>query len=230
MWAMRSTESWRPMAFGFKDPRKIREPICEPLWWGVRVLVHVDEFGVRIRDVDGTEMDGWPDLREAIRWATSDAQEMVIDAYLVPAFEDTVGIEGFTNVDLPSSGTVVRSFFFGSITSGREKRDDRVKDAQARIVDVDPQADAAIVAIDLLWLDGESLLDVPLAERKRILDAVLTEKDLVRRTVHVRPPVETWYRQWRAFGFREFAVKDANSRYVPGGESDLWTTAAIPKR
>ena len=27
-----------------------------------------------------------------------------------------------------------------------------------------------------------------------------------------------------------FAVKDANSRYVPGGESDLWTTAAIPRR
>jgi ATP dependent DNA ligase-like protein len=216
------------MAFGFKNPRRIREPICEPLWWGVRVLVHVDEFGVRIRDVDGTEIDGWPDLREAIRWSASSAQELVFDAYLVPAFGDTVGVEGFSDVDLPSSRSVVRTFFFGSL--GSNKRDDRAKDAQARIVDVNPDADAAIVAIDLLWLDGESLLDLPLAERKRLLDAVLVEKDLVRRTVHVRPPVETWYRQWRAFGFREFAVKDANSRYVPGGESDLWTTASIPKR
>ncbi|HEX8024987.1 MAG TPA: hypothetical protein VF484_02165 [Candidatus Limnocylindrales bacterium] len=227
---MLRTESWRPMAFGFKDPRRIREPICEPLWWGVRVLVSVDRFGVRIRDVDGTEIDGWPDLREAIKWAASSTDEVVFDAYLVPAFEDTIGVEGFTDVDLPSSRHIVRTFFFGSLGSGRDKRDDRIKDVQARIVDVNPEADAAIVAIDLLWLDGESLVDLPLGERKRLLDAVITEKDLVRRTVHVRPPVETWYRQWRAFGFREFAVKDANSRYVPGGESDLWTTAAIPKR
>jgi len=219
------------MAFGFKDPKKIREPICEPLWWGVRVLVHVDEYGVRIRDVDGTEVDGWPDLREAIRWAAASSQELVIDAYLIPALEDTVGVEGFTDVDLPSAGSVTRTFFFGNAFRGqREKQDDRLKDVQSRVVDVSPEAGAAIVAIDLLWLDGESLVDLPLAERKRLLDSVLTEKDLVRKTVHVRPPVEAWYRQWRAFGFREFAVKDANSRYVPGGESDLWTTASIPRR
>ena len=227
---MRATDSWRPMAFGFKDVKRIREPICEPLWWGARVLVHVDDFGVRIRDVEGEDVEGWADLRKAIE-ASAAGSELVIDAYLIPALEDTTGVESFGDVDLPSSGRFARQFFMGNV--GQQRTEDsveKVENAEARIVDLDPDEPAAIVAIDLLWLDGESLLDVPLGERKRLLDSALAERQLVRRTVHVRPPVETWYRQWRAFGFREFAVKDANSRYVPGGESDLWTTAAIPRR
>jgi len=215
------------MAFGFKDVKRIREPVCEPLWWGVRVLVLVDQFGVRMRDAHGAEIEGWDELRKAIQ-ASAGASEMVVDAYLLPAFEDTVGVEGFGTEDLPSSGQMARQFFMGNI--GANSRDDKLKNHDARVVDMAQDEPAAIVAIDLLWLDCQSLLDIPLAERKRLLDGVLTERQLVRRTVHVRPPVEQWYRQWRAFGFREFAVKDANSRYKPGSASDLWATAPIPKR
>jgi hypothetical protein len=223
---MLATESWRPMAFGLKDVRRIREPICEPLWWGIRVLVHVDRDGVRIRDVEGSEIPGWDELRGAIE-ASAGGSEMVVDAYLLPALDDTTGAESFGNEDIPTPRQFARQFFVGNVRS--QARED-AENSAARLVEIAPDEPAAIVAIDLLWLDGESLLDVPLGERKRLLDAVLTEHPLVRRTVHVRPPVETWYRQWRAFGFREFAVKDANSRYVPGGESDLWATAAIPRR
>lgn len=214
------------MAFGFKDVKRIREPICEPLWWGVRVLIHVDQFGVRIRDVEGRQIDGWDDLRSAIV-ASAGGSELVLDAYLIPALDDTTGVESFGNEDIPTSGQFARQFLLGQVPS--RAREGQENDA-ARLVAMDPNEPAAIVAIDLLWLDGESLLEVPLGERKRLLDSAVSERALVRRTVHVRPPVETWYRQWRAFGFREFAVKDANSRYVPGGESDLWTTAAIPRR
>jgi hypothetical protein len=215
------------MAFGFKDVKRIREPICEPLWWGVRVLITVDQFGVRIRDAEGAEIDGWDELRKAIE-ASARGSELVIDAYLIPAPDDTVGVEGFGDVQMPSSGQMLRQTFGGRI--GENNRTEKLSAHDARVAELSMDDPAAIVAIDLLWLDGESLLDVPLGERKRLLDSALTERQLVRRTVHVRPPVETWYRQWRAFGFREFAVKDANSRYVPGGESDLWTTAAIPRR
>ena len=86
------------------------------------------------------------------------------------------------------------------------------------------------MAIDLLRLDGDSLLDVPLAERKRLLDGILVDTEIVRKTVTVRAPVAAWYAQWRALGFREVAVKGANSRYTPGVPNPDWATALIPRR
>ncbi|HJW20898.1 MAG TPA: hypothetical protein VJ506_00560, partial [Candidatus Limnocylindrales bacterium] len=85
----------------------------------------------------------------------------------------------------------------------------------------------AFAAVDVLWLDGEPLLDVPLGERKRLLESVVVDGDLVRRTVAVRAPVEHWQGQWRALGFEAMAVKAANSRYVPGGRSRDWTIVPI---
>ena len=89
---------------------------------------------------------------------------------------------------------------------------------------------AAFVAVDLLWIDREPIIDIPLLERKRLLESALDDGEIVRRTVAVRPPVEVWFAQWRALGFRELAVKGANSRYTPGRPNGEWATALIPKR
>ncbi len=60
--------------------------------------------------------------------------------------------------------------------------------ARAEILDALADGeDHAFVAIDLLWLDGEPLDDVPLLERKRLLDTVLAQSRLVRVTPFVRP-------------------------------------------
>ena len=76
--------------------------------------------------------------------------------------------------------------------------------------------DVAFVAIDLLWLDDISLLDVPLLERRRLLDGVLIESDVVRRGAYVRPPIATWLGSWRSQGFGGVTYKAANSRYLRG--------------
>ena len=55
--------------------------------------------------------------------------------------------------------------------------------------------------IDLLWLDDTSLLDVPLLERRRLLEGALVESDFVRVGAYVRPPIDTWVGSWRAQGF-----------------------------
>src|SRR5262245_27692133 len=130
---MTGTESWRPMAFGFKDIKKIREPVCEPLWWGVRVLVHVDQFGVRIRDVEGREIHGWDDLRKAIE-ASANGSELVLDAYLIPAPDDTTGIESFGNEDIPSAGSMARQMFIPQFASVKQQKDRQENDA-ARLVE-----------------------------------------------------------------------------------------------
>jgi ATP-dependent DNA ligase len=223
------TQHWRPMAFDFKQPARIRDPLCEPLWGGERVLVEVAGDAVRMRDVERNVLEGYEGLHDAIA-ESAEASELVLDGYLLPAplgaLVDEAALAG--TPDAPSSGSMARQFFLGGI--GQPRHGEQLDSAAARLFDLPPDEPTAFVAIDLLWLDGESLLDIPLQERKRLLDAVLRDQELVRRTVLVHPPVETWYRQWRAFGFHEFAIKDANSRYIPGGETNLWTTAAIPRR
>lgn len=226
---MTTTEAWRPMAFGLKEPKRIRDPLCEPLWSGRRVLAEVAGRGVTLRDEDGRVLEGYDALRAALT-ATTYATDAIVDGYLLPApIRDTVGADAPIGMEtVPTASQMSRQMLLGG--GGTNKHREQLELAAARAVELPNDAPTAMIAVDLLWLDGQPLVDVPLLERKRLLDAVVVDHELVRRTVLVRPPVEAWYAQWRALGFREYAVKGANSRYEPGGASDHWTTAPIPKR
>ena len=92
-----------------------------------------------------------------------------------------------------------------------------------------PAADAdltpeAFVAVDLLRLDGQSLLDVPLLERKRLLESVLEQGPLVRVSVMCRPPIDGWVASWQGAGLRGAMMKSANGRYIPGDRTPEWRT------
>jgi ATP-dependent DNA ligase len=86
----------------------------------------------------------------------------------------------------------------------------------------DDEAVDGFVAVDLLWLDGMSLLKVPLLERKRLLESVVEPAALLRISPHVRPPVDAWIATWKSVGLRGGILKAANSRYEPGGDSTEW--------
>jgi ATP-dependent DNA ligase len=94
----------------------------------------------------------------------------------------------------------------------------------------DPDEALSFVATDLLWLDGTSLLDVPLLERKRLLEAVVIESDAVRLGAFVRPPIERWVASWRSQGFSGLTFKAANSRYLPGLPNPEWVITGMPRR
>jgi ATP-dependent DNA ligase len=224
-----ATEAWRPMAFGTQRPRQIKDALCEPLWGGERVFVDVAGHEVHIRDVDGDELEGYDDLRAAIA-ESAVAGELLLDGYLLPApLRETRGAEALPGSDAtPTARQMGMQLLLGRGGVSKAKEARKLEDE--RHVELEPSGPAAFVAVDVLWLDGEPLLDVPLLERKRLLESVLLEHELVRRTMLVRPPVEPWFGQWRALGFREFALKGANSRYRPGSVSPHWATAQIPRR
>jgi len=223
------TETWRPMAFGQMGPHKIADPVCEPLWGGRRVLVEVRDGEVVIRGTDGEEVEGYEDLRRAIADAAL-ADELVIDGSLLPApLRDTEGARVRVGMDsVQSPADRAKHMFIGEspITTRRE---DLARADEARLPAPGDEP-AALVATDLLWIDGQSLLDVPLLERKRVLDSALDERELVRRSMVVRPPVESWFAQWRALGFEEVTFKGANGRYRPGTVSTDWTVVVMPRR
>ena len=74
----------------------------------------------------------------------------------------------------------------------------------------------AFVAVDLLALDDEPLLGVPLLERKRLLESVLPESTRVRRTPFVREPAGSFMITWRSAGFGGLAYKEAEQPLPPG--------------
>jgi len=217
------------MAYGHHAPQKIADPVCEPLWGGRRVLVEVSGGNVEIRGTDGEEVTGYDVLRRAIAESTF-AEEALIDGSLLPApLRDTEGARIRVGMDsVKSPGDRVKHIFIGeSMLTG--KRDALAQADEARMPAPGDEP-AALVATDLLWIDGQSLLDVPLLERKRVLESAVDERELVRRSHVVRPPVESWFAQWRALGFEEVTYKGANGRYRPGSVADDWTVIVMPRR
>jgi ATP-dependent DNA ligase len=217
------------MAYGHERPWKIADPLCEPLWGGRRVLVEVADGRVDIRGTDGDDVEGYDDLRAAIADA-SFADELLMDGALLPApLRDTEGARVRVGLDAVKSPTErVKHVFIGeSPLTGKRQALAVADEARMPAPGDEP---AAFVATDLLWIDGQSLLDIPLLERKRVLESALDERELVRRTMVVHPPVEMWFAQWRALGFEEVTFKGANGRYLPGTVAPDWTVIVMPRR
>ncbi len=188
------------------------------MWEGTRVLAHLDmgrstadgTTWCLLVDDEGTDLTEFEvevvgELRDAFR-----AFDAVVDGYLT----DQATRPG-TEVSL--AGIPRKS---GNIVMGR-----RVETDVSPRPDTEGPRRVAFVAVDLLRVDGQDLFDVPLLERKRILDSLLEQTDLVRVSPYTQPPLKNWLQTWKAAGFRGAMVKAANSRYVPGHETDDWTTA-----
>ena len=216
---------WRPQTFGSKSSSGVRDPIVEPLWSGLRFLGAVAGEDALLQDVDGDRLDGFPALVEGLAMATS-AGEVIVDGYVTAeVVHDGTGT--FTGSDpLDSPTKVVTQTLMGSRPGNDAKRLDQGRAARMPRGD-DP---VALVLVDLIWLDGTALLDIPLLERRRLLESVVTETDLVRRGTFVRPPIDTWVGSWRAMGFPGISFKAANSRYAPGAAAPDWASIAMPRR
>jgi ATP-dependent DNA ligase len=225
-----AARDWRPQPFGHGSFRKVADPIVEPLWAGVRSLVHVAGEELAIVDAEGEDLTAEHPTVVAALLAATRAEPIVLDGYLTRvAARATVGVWAGPDPQAPSFGKMTRQMFVGG--GSRDRHAELAEAAKGRLEDRlvgdDP---VAYVAIDLLLLEADPLLDVPLLERKRLLESALDESELVRRGTFVRPPVHPWLGQWRGFGFRELAYKAANSRYTPGLRNDAWTTIPIPRR
>jgi hypothetical protein len=209
---------WRPQeALLTRRPEPIANPILEPLWEGVRVLAHFragdddkDRWLVLL-DIDGTEVShlarrAADELRDRIM-----AHEAVVDGILT---EQTLSAQPSRPLgvgpEVPNMSPM--SLFLPRRTEVLF----RPPHSAAEV------SNAGFVAFDLLSIDDQPLLDLPLLERKRLLDGLFTEDELVRISPYVRPPIGPWFSSWKSAGFRGVMMKAANSRYVPGDFSAEW--------
>jgi ATP-dependent DNA ligase len=196
----------------------IVDPVVEPFWSGERVLAHVSSDsaatgGVRVALVTKQGVDLSED-DPALTTAISDAV-MALDAVVDGVISHQVGLDGVGAAAIPEM---------------RDRpgllRNQVDLDVQARGTEPASALDeAGFVAVDLLRVDGTDLLDLPLLERKRLLESVIRSGGRVLSSLHVRPPVETWVATWKSMGLRGGMLKAANSRYVPGDDSIEWRVA-----
>ncbi len=87
--------------------------------------------------------------------------------------------------------------------------------------------DLVYQVFDLLWLDGRSLLALPLEERKALLRGVLREDPRVRFSDHVETHGIAFYEAARARGLEGIMAKVRNSPYLPGARSSTWQKVKI---
>jgi bifunctional non-homologous end joining protein LigD len=80
---------------------------------------------------------------------------------------------------------------------------------------------------DLLHLDGRSLLDEPLEERRRLLASVLRDDPRVRMSEHVDAEGLAFFESARRRGLEGIMAKDRRSTYLPGKRSMAWQKVKI---
>ena len=95
-------------------------------------------------------------------------------------------------------------------------------DGQGNAVVRTRPARRVFAAFDLLEVDGESLLDVPLMERKRHLEGVLVPGHQVLLTPYVTRNLKAWGDTLKEQGFSQAVLKDPNSPYSPGQTTGAW--------
>ncbi len=88
-------------------------------------------------------------------------------------------------------------------------------------------APLAYQAFDLLYLDGWSLLKVPLEERKRLLRRVLREHPRVRYAAHVDASGRAFLQAAEAQGLEGVVAKHRRSTYEPNRRSSTWLKLKI---
>jgi bifunctional non-homologous end joining protein LigD len=82
-------------------------------------------------------------------------------------------------------------------------------------------------AFDLLHLDGRSLIDEPLEERRRLLADVLRPDPRVRLSEHIEGDGIAFFEAARVRALEGIMAKDRRSTYVPGARSMAWQKVKI---
>jgi hypothetical protein len=214
--------AWQPQRPGRRSPKDIRDALVEPDWDGLRVVaaLSVDQ-AVVVHDGEGLTVPA--ELPPALVEAFGAVEALVEGCLTTMALKSGEGV-------LPPMPGVERPPILIPRAVRRDVKDDpfvRVRDHEKREAAIAPRIVAALeagerhafVATDLLYLDGTPLGDVPLLERRRLLDGVLEPSYLVRISPVVKPSAILTLVTWGTLGFRELHYRGANSRYLAGQEN-----------
>jgi len=100
-------------------------------------------------------------------------------------------------------------------------------DEKTRIEILSKVNPATYVVFDVLYLDGKDLIDLPLIERKKILENIVRESERVLISVYVVGKGEEFFEEVKAKELEGIMGKRANSTYQIGKRSKDWLKIKI---
>lgn len=83
---------------------------------------------------------------------------------------------------------------------------------------------------DLLWLDGKSLMKLPLKERKAILKTLVPEEGTIRTGFSVDAKGMEFFKVARQMGLEGIIAKRSESEYIPDSRSKNWLKMKVQQR
>lgn len=213
---------WQPQRPGRRAPKDIEDALVEPDWDGLAVVVALSvDQAVFVHDHEAITVPA--ELPTALV-----AAFRAIDA-LVEGCLTTMALKSGEGIMPPTPGVARPPLLIPRFVGGNRKDDPfvRAREFEKREVARAPGILAALergerhafVATDLLYLDGTPLHDIPLLERKRLLDGTLEASHLVRVAPIVKPSAIRTQVTWGTLGFTELHYRAANSRYMAGQEN-----------
>jgi bifunctional non-homologous end joining protein LigD len=188
----------------FDDP----DWLFEVKWDGYRLQAIVEDGKVRTftrRGIDGATY--FPGLLSSASWIA--AETAIVDGEVVAVDDDGVP-------DFPLLQEAISGFRSGSRGSGA-----------GRGTSAGHAGHLVYQAFDLLYLDGRSLLRVPLEDRKRLLRSVLRESNRVRFASHVEGDGRAFYKAASDRGLEGIVAKLRRSTYEPGRRTPAWLKIKI---
>lgn len=180
---------------------------ASPIWTeekydGVRCQLHLRQGRAELFSRDLKETaNAFPELVEA---AAGIEHELVLDGEVLAARGDQV---------LP--------FFELQRRLGRKQVSARMRE----------QVPLVLVVFDLLYLDGLSLMELPLRERRRLLEDLALERPFLLARVEEAGTVdelERIFEETRARGNEGLMIKDPSSAYTPGRRGGAWLKLKRP--
>ncbi len=192
---------------------KMGEVMVEPKYDGTRVQIHYASAGVS--GVIDTEAQGTVFLKTFTRnldettWMFPELLEGVRQVKATSVILDTeaVGVHPKTGVLLPFQETITR------------KRKHGIEEASR-------QVPLLFFVFDMLYFNGESLLHLPLRERKRLLSQVMVEGSVLRLSPTIETKEAGVLREFHAEQLRKglegAVVKQVDGDYIPGRRGWNW--------
>jgi len=89
---------------------------------------------------------------------------------------------------------------------------------------------AVYYIFDILYLNGYSLLKVPLIDRKRILRQILPDSNKIKFVDYIKELGEIFFEQAKRGGLEGIVAKKSASYYVPGQRSQDWIKIKSARR